>query len=68
MLLSIPPNYAVAQVVGYLKGKKAMPIARTDGGRQQPCVGEPFWARGYVVTTVGHDEEVVRQYIPGTGG
>lgn len=63
MLLSIPPKYAVAQVVGYLKGKSAIHIARTYGGRQQNFVGEHFWARGYFVTTIGHDEEAVRQYI-----
>jgi putative transposase len=63
MLLSIPPKYAVAQVVGYIKGKSAIHIARTYGGRQQNFVGEHFWARGYFVTTVGSDEEAVRQYI-----
>ena len=63
MLLSIPPKYAVAQVVGYLKGKSAIHIARTYGGRQQNFVGEHFWARGYFVSTVGRDEETVRRYI-----
>ena len=63
MLVSIPPKYAVAQVVGSLKGKSAIHIARTYGGRQQNFVGENFWARGYFVTTVGHDEEAVRRYI-----
>ena len=50
-------------MVGYLKGKSAIHIARTYGGRQQNFVGENFWARGYFVTTVGHDEEAVRRYI-----
>jgi putative transposase len=63
MLLSIPPKYAVAQVVGYVKGKSAIHIARTYGGRPQNFVGEHFWARGYFVSTVGHDEEAVRRYI-----
>ena len=63
MLLSIPPKYAVAQVVGYLKGKSAIHIARTYGGRARNFVGEHFWARGYWVSTVGHDEEAVRRYI-----
>ena len=63
MLLSIPPKSAVAQVVGYIKGKSAIHIARTYGGRQQNFVGEHFWARGYFATTVGHDEETVRRYI-----
>jgi putative transposase len=63
MLLSMPPKYAVAQVVGYIKGKRAIHIARTYGGRQQNFVGEHFWARGYFATTVGHDEETGRRYI-----
>ena len=63
MLLSSPPKYAVAQVVGYLKGKSAIHIARTDGGRQQNFMGEHFWARGYFGSTVGRDEETVRRYI-----
>jgi len=63
MLVSIPPKYAVAQVVGYLKGKSAIHIARTYGGRRQNFVGEHFWARGYFVSTVGHDEAAVRRYI-----
>ena len=63
MRLSIPPKYAVAQVVGYLKGKSAIYIARTFGGKVRNFVGEQFWARGYFVSTVGHDEEAVRRYI-----
>lgn len=63
MLLSIPPKYAVAQVVGYLKGKSAIHIARTYGGRERNFVGEHFWARGYWVSTVGRDEAEVRRYI-----
>jgi putative transposase len=62
-LIVIPPKYAVAQVVGYLKGKSAIHIARTFGGRQRNFVGEQFWARGYCVSTVGRDEEVIRRYI-----
>ena len=63
LLISIPPKYAVSQVVGYLKGKSAIHIARTYMGRQRNFTGEHFWARGYYVSTVGLDEEVVRQYI-----
>ena len=63
ILISIPPKYAVSQVVGYLKGKSAIHIARTYMGRQRNFTGEHFWARGYYVSTVGLDEEVVRQYI-----
>jgi putative transposase len=63
VLISIPPKYAVSQVVGYLKGKSAIHIARTYMGRQRNFTGEHFWARGYYVSTVGLDEAVVRQYI-----
>jgi putative transposase len=63
MLLSIPPKYAVSQVVGYLKGKSAIYIARTFGGKRRNFVGEHFWARGYFVSTVGREEAVVRHYI-----
>jgi putative transposase len=63
MLIAIPPKYAVSQVVGYLKGKSAIHIARTFGGRQKNFSGEHFWARGYYVSTVGIDEEVIRRYI-----
>src|SRR5258707_2238209 len=63
MLIAIPPKYAVSQVVGYLKGKSAIHIARTFGGRQKNFTGEHFWARGYYVSTVGIDEEVIRRYI-----
>ena len=63
MLVSIPPKYAVAQVVGYLKGKSAIHIARTVGGRQRNFTGEHFWARGYFVSTVGRDEKTIREYI-----
>lgn len=63
LLMSIPPKYAVSQVVGYIKGKSAIHIARTYMGRRRNFTGEHFWARGYYVSTVGLDEEVVRQYI-----
>jgi putative transposase len=63
MLLSIPPKYAVSQVVGYLKGKSAIYIARTFGGKPRNFVGEHFWARGYYVSTVGRDEKTIREYI-----
>ena len=63
MLVSVPPKYAVSQVVGYLKGKSAIHIARTYGGKRRNFVGEHFWARGYWVSTVGRDEAAVRLYI-----
>ncbi len=63
MLLSIPPKYAVSQVVGYMKGKSAIHIARTYLGQRKNYSGMSFWARGYFVSTVGADEDVVRVYI-----
>ena len=63
VLMSIPPKYAVAQVVGFLKGKSAIHVARTFGARRRNFVGQHFWARGYYVSTVGKDEEAVRKYI-----
>jgi len=61
--VSIPPKYSVAQVVGYMKGKSAIYIARTYMERKRNYVGQHFWARGYFVSTVGRDEEVIRNYI-----
>jgi len=63
MCLSVPPKYSVSHVVGYIKGKSAIAIARKFGGRTRNFTGEVFWARGYFVTTVGLDEEMVRAYI-----
>ena len=63
MLLSIPPKYAVAQVLGYIKGKSAIHIARTYLGRRQNFTGQHVWARGYYVSTVGRDEATIREYI-----
>ena len=56
MLLSVPPKYAVSQIVGFIKGKSAIHIARTYGGRKKNFTGEHFWARGYFVSTVVRDE------------
>lgn len=63
MLISIPPKYAVSQVVGFIKGKSAIHIARVYGERRRNFVGQHFWARGYFVSTVGRDEAVIREYI-----
>ncbi|BAS60008.1 Mobile element protein (plasmid) [Leptolyngbya boryana IAM M-101] len=63
MLISIPPKYSVSQVMGYIKGKSAISIARTYQGRRKNFTGQHFWARGYYVSTVGRDEALVRQYI-----
>ncbi len=59
----IPPKYSVSQVVGFIKGKSAISIARTYAGRRKNFTGQKFWARGYYVSTVGRDEETVRNYI-----
>ncbi|MCF8089984.1 MAG: IS200/IS605 family transposase [Desulfotignum sp.] len=63
MLISVPPKFAVAQIIGYIKGKSAIAIARKFGGRKKNFTGQHFWARGYHVFTVGRDEETIRQYI-----
>ncbi len=63
MLIAIPPKYAVAQVVGFIKGKSAIHLARVYGERKRNFVGQHFWARGYFVSTVGRDEQVIREYI-----
>ena len=63
MLLSIPPKYPVSQVVGFIKGKSTIHLARVYGERKRNFVGQHFWARGYFVSTVGRDEQVVREYI-----
>ena len=63
MMISIPPKYSVSQVVGYIKGKSAIHIARVYGERRRNFVGQHFWARGYFVSTVGRDEQVIREYI-----
>ena len=63
MMISMPPKYAVSQVIGYIKGKSAIHISRTYLGRRQNFPGQHFWARGYFVSTVGPDEQVIREYI-----
>ena len=63
MMIAIPPKYAVSQVVGYIKGKSAIYLARVYGERKRSFVGQHFWARGYFVSTVGRDEAVIRAYI-----
>jgi len=63
MLISIPPKYSVSQVVGFIKGKRAIHIARTYVGQRKNFTGQSFWARGYFVSTVGRDEATIREYI-----
>ena len=63
MMISIPPKYAVSQVIGYIKGKSAIHLARVYGERKRNFVGQHFWARGFYVSTVGREEAVIREYI-----
>ena len=63
MLISIPPKYSVAEVVGYIKGKSAIAVARQFGGKQKNFNGERLWARGYAVSTVGFNEADIKTYI-----
>jgi len=62
-LIAIPPKHAVSQVIGYIKGKSAIHVARVYGERRRNFTGQHFWARGYFVSTVGRDEAVIRAYI-----
>jgi len=63
MVISIPPKHSVAQVIGYIKGKSAIHIARTYAAKKKNFVGEQFWARGYYVSTVGKDEQKIKEYV-----
>ncbi len=63
MLIAIPPKYSVSQVVGYIKGKSAIAVARQFSGKKRNFNGESFWARGYAVSTVGYEELKIREYI-----
>ena len=63
MCIEIPPKYAVSSVIGFLKGKSTIAIARTFHGKTRNYNGAHFWARGYAVSTVGFDEEIIKQYI-----
>ena len=63
MMIAIPPKYSVSNVVGYIKGKSAIHLARVYSERKRNFAGQSFWARGYFVSTVGRDEELIRNYI-----
>ncbi len=63
MLISIPPKHSVANVVGYIKGKSAIHVARHFRKQRRNYGGQSLWARGYFVDTVGRDTEVIRRYI-----
>ena len=63
MLIRIPPKYSVAEIMGFIKGKSAIAIARQFGGRKRNFNGECFWARGYAVSTVGFNKEQIQAYV-----
>jgi putative transposase len=63
MILSIPPKYAISEIIGYIKGKSTIAIARQFGGRKRNFNGESFWARGYAVSTVGDELATIRAYM-----
>jgi putative transposase len=63
MLISIPPKYAASEIVGYIKGKSAIAVARKFGGKTKNFNGERFWARGYAISTVGFNKETIVEYI-----
>ena len=63
MLISIPPKYAVSEVIGYLKGKSAIAVARQFSGRKRNFNGEQFWARGYAVSTIGFELDQIKSYV-----
>jgi len=63
MLLSVPPRYSIAMVIGFLKGKSAVRIHREIKQTRGSLFGRSFWARGYCVSTVGRDENQIRKYI-----
>ena len=63
MMIAIPPKYSVSSVVGFIKGKSAIHLARVYGEGKQNYAGQSFWARGYFVSTVGRDEGTIREYI-----
>ena len=67
MLIEIPPKHSVSHVVGFIKGKSAIAISRNFSGKRQNFTGQHFWARGYLVSTVGRDEETIRQSIQTQG-
>lgn len=63
ILISIPPKLSVSQIIGFIKGKSAINIARNYNGHKRNFTGQSFWARGYFVSTIGRDEDMIREYI-----
>ncbi len=66
-LISIPPKYQVALVTGYINGKSTIHVARTFFDHKRNSLGQHFWARGYLVSTVGRDEAAIREYTASKG-
>ena len=63
IVISIPPKYSVSHVIGFLKGKSAIYVARNFNGKKKNFSGEHFWARGYFVSTIGKDEQMIKEYV-----
>jgi REP-associated tyrosine transposase len=63
MVISIPPKYSIAEIVGYIKGKSAISVARQFGGKQKNFNGERLWARGYAISTIGFNIEQIKRYV-----
>jgi len=63
LVLSVPPKYSIAMLIGYLKGKSAIQIHRQYSGVKRGFTGKHFWSRGYCVSTVGLDEKMIREYV-----
>ena len=63
LIMWIPPKYAVSQVMGYLKGKAAIRIMQKYEQLRKRYWGRHLWSRGYCVSTIGIDEEQIRQYV-----
>ena len=63
LVLSVPPKYSIAMLIGYIKGKSAIQIHRRLQSAKRGFTGKHFWSRGYCVSTVGLDEEMIREYV-----
>ena len=63
MCIAILPKHAVSAIIGFMKGKSAIAIARQFSGKERNFTGSHFWARGYAVSTVGFELEQIKQYI-----
>ena len=63
LVLTIPPKYSVSHVMGYMKGKSAIRIHLEFGKKRNPLIQRDFWSRGYYVSTVGINEEIIKKYV-----